>query len=181
MKSVQEVTENLRGMSWDDFNLQEDLFIDKNRLDEEAEKHPMLLAKWSNVLAQAQKERDAAQQKFKVTEADLTSRGFAGESPKKTGDGVKSWVRSHDEYKLAYSEFNKAEANVAFLWGAKQSIEAKRNMIELTAKLYLAGYYSTVELPAKLQDEADSCTQRNIRAGLEKTIKKRIKRKSIKR
>ncbi len=176
---ISDVTEQLRGMSWDDYDLQMDLSIDKHALDMEAIKQPMLMAKWSNALAQAQRERDVAQQRFKIKESELTKRGFDGESPKKTGDGVKAWVRSHEEYDAAYSAYNEAEANVSYLWGARQSMDAKKAMIEMTAKLWASGYYSEVKVDTGTQDELDDKTSSTVKKQLKSSRKPKRKRKTI--
>lgn len=182
MKSTEEIAQNLEGLEWDEYDLQKDLYVDKHALDEEAMKHPMIQAKWNNALAQAQIERDKAQARFKVKEAELTTRGFGGESPKTTGDAVKAWVRSHPEYEEAYTAFNQAEGAVSHLWGARQSIEAKKNMIETAVRLWGSGYFSTPKVTPEAQEKAQESTSAELRKDLNKTLPKRkVVRRKVKR
>lgn len=127
---------------------QEDLKIDKYALDTECLDQSRRFAQWSENLANALTERDRADQKIKIIEAQVEQdirirpQNYIGTDGKLTEAGVRSLVLLNEEVRLAREEHIDAVHKVNIMTTAKQAFEQRRSMIENLVKLYLSGYWA---------------------------------------
>ena len=135
-------------MSENDFEFEDDLFIDLNRLEWEAARQAQLFGKWAKRWARATKIRDRANERVKTKRSDLIlhilgnykEEGFSKEP---TGPQSEAYYRSDPEYKKLKRKAHQAEAEVNMLYVAMRSFEHKRSMIPIEEKLYAQDYFST--------------------------------------
>lgn len=172
------IINKLKGISWEDYELKDDVTIDKFNLDVDAEKQPMLYIKWSNALSFAQLERDKAKEAVKICKANLTLRGHDGEcSGKKTDAGIKAWVEVHPEYIKALNLSLTTENNVSYLSSAKEALNHKKSMIEITAKLWLGGYFARPPVPKHAVQIAEQAQAAEALKSTDEALKRRKRRK----
>jgi hypothetical protein len=135
-------------MSENDFEFEDDLFIDLNRLEWEAARQAQLFGKWAKRWAKAAKTRDRANERVKTKRSELQDylrRNYKdlGYNKEPTGPQSEAFYRIDDEYKKLKRRAHNAEHEVNMLYVAMRSFEHKRSMIPVEEKLYAQDYFST--------------------------------------
>lgn len=126
------------------------LKLDKNMLDVHALEQAELFHTWATKWAAAQVRRDQAKDRLNVARAesddeirkDPGSYGWdATKSP--TEKFIESQVLQHKTYKDALDEYQTAVEEANMLMVAKDAIEIRGKSLDILARLFTAGYFST--------------------------------------
>lgn len=124
---------------------EKDLEIDKYALDSECVNQPVRFMEWSKRWAEAIAERDRAEQKLKVIEAQVEQRirmDGQSRSEKLTESAVKSLVMVDPEVQAAREEAIDSSYRANVLLAARQAMEQRKSMIEKLVNLFLSGYWA---------------------------------------
>jgi len=146
-----------------DYDYNTDLEIDKYSLDMECMDQPRKFAKWSELLADAIKEKDTLKAKLSL---NIRTNPEAYGLGKTTESGVQSAIESDEEY-------IQARYNVNVLTGAKDAMEQRRSMIEYLIKLFLSGYWAEPRIPQKEREEINSVSTGDQKQELKKRMDKK--------
>ena len=130
-----------------DLDYEKDLHIDKDSLEECLVEQPELYAKWSNIWAEATRERDQAKENLNIKKADLDMKvrkswDILGFDKKPTDMAITTWICAHGEYREANSELIQATYAVNVLDAAKWSFQHRKDALDNLVKLYLNNYYA---------------------------------------
>ncbi len=129
---------------------QNDLLIDKNRLDEEWIQQPSKMMRYSVELAQAIYNRNRSKENLDVIEASLDAEARREPAPaglgKATETAIKNWIKLQDTYREALEAYHDTDLEVNLIQGAVNDINANRNALPDLVKLYLSGYWSEPRL-----------------------------------
>lgn len=121
------------------------LVIDKNLLDDELIKQPILYQEVAEQYAMAVSRRDAAHENVKRVDADLYKRireAYAAEGVKATEAMVQNEITNHPEHIEAYDAYLECKQQ-ADLWSSvKESFGQRSYAIRDLVELYLAGYFA---------------------------------------
>lgn len=131
-----------------------DMAIDPHCLEEEWMAQPALYFKYSQLLEQAQREKDTAKEALDVTKArlDLAIR----EDPdayglsKVTESTVASAILVSKEYRTALTESNEAYYRYTLLSNAIRALEHKKKALENMVSLWLGSYFAGPKEPKQI-------------------------------
>lgn len=152
--------------------LSDDIKINRFKLPEECERHPSMYYYWSNLLADAKKECDRAEDQLKFTLADqeMNIRASAENTGMKlTEGGVKASLEINTEVLAARKALRNAQKDRYHLEAAVNSLEHRRSQLDNLTKLGINQFYSapsgasTSTRPDPLED-----AQQNVRGGLKR-------------
>lgn len=124
----------------------QDIQIDKNMLDEEWIKQPLLYMDYSQELAQKIKERDQAKDKINVLKAEIDDE--IREIAKNTGNKIteayiSNQIQLRKEYKDACQNWIDKNEEVNILDSVKEALNHKKKALENLTQLFFANYYSS--------------------------------------
>ena len=125
-----------------DFNYQEDLAIDPLELDEEWLTQSGKYMKYSELLADAEKEMKQAQENTKVTRSRLIRECKENDS-KATAQIIESYYREHDDHISAKNAQIEAEYKVSMLSNAVFAFTHRRKALENLVQLHISNYFSS--------------------------------------
>ena len=138
----------------DDFK--KDLQIDFSSLDTDWRDHSILYMEWSEKWVNAVATKDRAKEFLDVTKAEVDKEirmSFSGKS-KLTETAIASLVITDERYRKAYEQVVKDTENVNLMQVAKSAFEARKKALEGLTQLWVAGYYSTPNMPKEFRKEA---------------------------
>lgn len=168
----------------DNYEFEDDLFIDLNRLEWEAGRQANLFGKWAKRWAYATKKRDRINERVKTKRSELIlylRQNFKDEgfSSVPTGPQIEAFYRADQEYRVLKRKAVDAEYEVNMLWIAMRSFEHKRSMIQVEEKLYAQDYFSTPyevrEFNEKVEKEMEDA-QDNALGDTDRIPKKLVRR-----
>jgi hypothetical protein len=122
-----------------------DLEIDRNNLDEEWERQPLLFAKWAEKAVEAAFDRDRAKENLDIVRAKLDHKirtHAAATNEKITESAISNKIILEQEYQEANQQVIEATKNLGILNVARESFDHRKKALENNTSLYLAGYYS---------------------------------------
>jgi len=129
---------------------QNDLLINKNKLDEEWIQQPSKMMRYSVELAQAIFNRNRAKENLDVIEASLDSEARKEPTPaglgKATETAIKNWIKLQDTYREALEAYHDTDLEVNLIQGAVYALQASKSALENLVKLFLSGYWSEPRL-----------------------------------
>ena len=166
----------LKFREWDSYDLSEDSKIDKYALDIEAENQPTLMAKWIELLAEAQSNLSKTKEQLANEEAllllDAKSNGIPNIS-KPTDPIAKAWVRVQPSFKKAQRRKRNAENNVAYLQNARSVMEHRKACLKIESDLFITGYFSKPQVSGEVKHEQEVSRREEHSKKLKKSLKKR--------
>ncbi len=171
--NLEKIVNGLRGISWEEYNLEEDLTIDKYNLDIEAEKMPLLVAKWSLLLARASKEKDKEKENLGLVDAQLFERAGTEKEGKTTDPAIKSWVKMHPEHVRAVRKHIEAESHYNHLWSAIKALDTKRESIAEESRLWAKNYFSRPNIPKEAIDKSEKELRERSKDNIDKAMRER--------
>jgi hypothetical protein len=132
------------------FNFEQELAINKNKLDDELLTQAQKMMRYNSAHAQAMYDRDRAKQALDVTKANLDASiraELTASGAKFTEAVVDGKIRTSSTYIEAQDKYQKAEHEVNLLLGAVMAMNARKGMLESLVKLFLSGYWSEPRVP----------------------------------
>jgi len=126
-------------------DFQEDLAIDKNRLDEELMRQAAKMAVYNRFHAQEQYNRDRVKQNLDLVKANLDSifrAELTAAQVKFTEAVIDGKVKTSPAYLEAQGAFQKAEYKVNVLFGGVLAMNARKGMLESLVRLVISDWYS---------------------------------------
>ena len=127
-------------------NFKEDMAVDKNRLDEEWERQPMLYSEYTDMAAHANRKLARAAEKVKVVRSRLTLEALSGEieslGKKPTGPATEAYYRNHEDHKKAKEEHLACIYDADQMNNALFALNHRKAALENLVKLQLNNYYS---------------------------------------
>ena len=131
-------------MNLEEFNIEQDLSIDKFKLDLEALSLPSIYFRYADALREA---RDLASDKKDAVVAVMAEREIAIREScsisgvKTTESIIKAKVESDPEVITVKKELREANAVVGRIQAAVSALDTKRNEIDNLVKLYCSSYF----------------------------------------
>lgn len=130
----------------DSMNFEEDLKINKHRLDREFINHPLMQMRYGTLAAQASAEAKRAEERVKVIRSEIIIEILAkGDKP--TGQVLEALYRTDKRHIKAKEEYVKVTETDELLQNAISAMRARRSSLENLAQLQAAGYYSSPRAP----------------------------------
>ena len=154
----------------EDIDFQDELKINKYRLDEECLSHASRYAYWSEAYSLAKSEAALAKDNLSYVTAvrSMALRNLYNESHEKyTEARLQAAIDIDDEVLEAKSKLRKAEDIVSKMYVAVSAMEVRKSELENLVKLYCAGYFSTVSGGVNRKDIGEN-TAMDIRKNLNK-------------
>ena len=153
----------------DDF--QKDLSINKYKLDEECLSHSSRYAYYAEAQAVAKTNISKAKDKLELTTAEAYMKirtNFENEKQKVTEAIISSCVTMEESVIDARNELREAEEIYERLSVAVRAMEARRSELDNLVKLYVAGYFSTVNADGNSKKNINEQTSNDVRKNLNK-------------
>lgn len=150
-------------------NFQEELSIDKYKLDEECISHSSRYAYYSEAQAVAKSNVSKAKDKLELVESESNlkiRKKFADEGQKVTESVISCTLAMDSEVIQAKAELREAEEIFGRLSVAVQAFEHRKAELDNLVKLYCAGYYSTPSAKEGVKNNINSMTENSIRKQL---------------
>ena len=150
-------------------DFENDLSIDKYKLDDECLSHSVLYYRYSEMMANAKNEvgilADAL--KLKMGEANVEIRNrFTKKEIKFTEAVINAEVEKNEEVIAAREELREAEVNYARIHAGVSAFEHRKGQLDNIVRLYCAGYFSTPSSAGKPKDSINEQVSRDVRKGL---------------
>lgn len=120
------------------------LQIDKNSLDDECMRQPVLYQELSEAHVNAVAERDTAKENVAVVDARLAEEYRTNATEKLTDKKTADLVSLDDRHRRAFTEWQEAAKKAAYLNTLVTAAEQRGKMLQELAKLYVAGYFDRV-------------------------------------
>lgn len=150
---------------------QEDLSIDKHRLDVEWEDQPSIYMKWAERYSEAVYERDRLKEKLDLIKAQLDTeirrRYSTGKKP--TEAAITNEIIDTDDFQDATEDYLQAKKDVNILGGVKEAMEHKKKALEAETSLWIGEYYSEPKISEKAREMSSKDVSENVR----KTLRRR--------
>lgn len=153
----------------DQLNFEQDLSIDKFKLDQECLSHPSLYYRYSDMLAEAKHDVGLKADNLKLVmgEANISIRNnFIKREIKFTEAVIASEVESNADVLSARDALRKSELILSKLQAGVSAFEHRKSQLDNLVKLYVAGYFSTPAGAAKPKAEQNERASQEMRSGL---------------
>ena len=163
-------------MKKSDLDFENDLGIDKYKLDEECVTHSALYYHYSELAANSKNYVGVLSDnlKLKMGETDIEVRNrLTKENVKFTEAVIRAEVEKDELVIEAREELRQAELNLARLQAGVSAFEHRKSQLDNLVKLYCAGYFSTPANSGKPKETVNEQASRDARAGLNKPGKRR--------
>jgi hypothetical protein len=129
-------------------NYDEDLRIDRDQLEIEWEKQPMIYFYWAQKEAEALEAKDRASQKLNIVQAEMDAKIRSNPSaynlPEKTTEtAIKYTLINTEQYLEAQNDLIEKNKTVRILSAAVKAFDHKKTGLSKLSELWLGGYWST--------------------------------------
>jgi hypothetical protein len=159
---------------------EQDMYIDENVLDVELLEQPSLMAKYSRMLAEAQRDRDLAKENLDLVKAeidlDIRDHPQNYKLTKVTEAAITNCILMEEDFQTAQKEWNEANFQVNVLQGIIKAIDHRRSALENLVKLYGQNYFAGPSIPhdlSELRDEHTARLEHRIGQSLTRTTPKK--------
>lgn len=153
------------------------LSIDKTMLDDEIIRQPSLFYEVSEMLTEAQAERDAAKEELAIVDADLDRhyRAQLGKNGNKVTEGmVTSHLQTDDKHKEAFTDYLALKNKADQLLALKEAFQQRSYMLRDLVSLYTANYFESESVkPSRAQEASHYAVNRQRIANARQTKAKR--------
>lgn len=146
----------------------DDVFIDRDRLDEEWEDQPMRVIKWGRRLADAIEERDIHIKQTELLYAKIGGKIRANPSDfglkdKPTEGAIAGKIIRDKEYREMVMEDIRLQKEVRYLEVTMRAFEHRKRALEKIQELFLTGYYAEPRAKRGSQSEQHNENERKFR------------------
>lgn len=155
-------------------NYDEDLRIDRDQLEIEWEKQPMIYFYWAQKEAEALEAKDRASQKLNIVQAEMDAKIRANPSQyglgeKTTETAIKNILTNSKEYREAENELIEKNKIVRVLNAAVIAFDHKKKALTKLSDLWLGSYWaSNGGAPKEMKEDINKRKGEEIRKGLNK-------------
>jgi len=152
-------------------NFEQDLSIDKYKLDDECVTHASLYYQYSEMAANAKNYVAILSDSLKLTmgEVNISIRNnFIKNDTKFTEAVINAEVEKHKDIIKAREELRNAELNLAKIQAGVSAFEHRKSELDNLVKLYCTGYFSTVSANGDVKKNITEQTSRDVRKNLNK-------------
>lgn len=156
----------------DDFDIKNDLKINKYKLDEECLTHASTYNRYAEMATKSKTELTKAKDKLALitAERNIAIRKELSESGSKaTEKMIESYIETDKEVLKAKKEVREIEEINATFNAMLDSFDHRKSELDNLVKLYCAGYYSVV---GNKKETSTETTEKDIRKNLNKKAKK---------
>jgi hypothetical protein len=150
----------------DEYNIDEDMAIDKHRLDEEWVNHPRIYMKYVRLVAEAKKEVSQCHERVKVMRSRLVKK-CKEEDPKATGPQIEAYYRTNKLHMNAKKRMIEAEYNYDILSQTIYLLGQRKAGLQDLVSLWFGEYFSSPKSPDDL--------------GIDKALKEQVTDNKVKR
>jgi hypothetical protein len=158
----------------EEINYEDDISIDKHRLDREFVTHPKKHMKYARLAAQATREEARAHERVKVIRSEIVTEILA-EGGKPTAQVIEARYRTDKRHIEAKEDLIKAQETAQLLNEAVIAFRHRKNSIEGLARLHESGYYSSPKAPEGSDVGSNESIQKGAR---DKAVEKSNRRKN---
>jgi hypothetical protein len=155
----------------DKYNFEQDLSIDKYKLDEECLSHAGLYYRYSELAANAKNKVGilADNLKLKMGEVNIQIRNdYTKKEMKFTEAVINSEVEKNEDVIEAREELREAELNLAKLQAGVSAFEHRKSQLDNLVRLYCSGYFSTPSSSGKPRESVNEQVARQAKKNLNK-------------
>jgi len=162
-------------------NFENDIKINKFELDKEWLGQASLLQEYSVACAEAEKDKNKADEQVKIIRSKLVLKASAdpkilGKGVKPTGPNVEAFYRTHPSHIKAKEDLHEATYEYDVLKGAVFALNQRKTALENLVRLQLSSYYGeptvsgseTTEFNEQLQQTKTKDVQDSVRNKLNK-------------
>lgn len=129
---------------------EDDLKINKNKLDREWIKQPQFYMQYAEQLAIADQEKQRAKEKLEIAKAE-TDQDIRGNSVTKMTEAmVQAEIILQPKYQRTLSEYQKKCYEYNIISAAVKAFEQRKSALENLVRLYLSGYFSDCKEPGEI-------------------------------
>uniref|UniRef100_A0A6M3L228 Uncharacterized protein n=1 Tax=viral metagenome TaxID=1070528 RepID=A0A6M3L228_9ZZZZ len=167
-----------------DSTFEQDVRIDRNFLEEENEKQPMLVKKWGDRYVQAEHEYDKKKDQLLLLEETLglqirsCVKEYLSQEEmdiKITEAVIAALIHRQGSYEKLREEFFIVKKNFGYLTEAKASIIQKGFSLNQMGTLFVAGYFTTSSRVPQTRTAADRKTEEHVDQLNERITRRRQK------
>ena len=162
-------------------NFTEDIKVDKFNLDEECVNQSERFCYWAEEYSESVSERDELKNKTEILRAQLDKKIRTNPESygleKVTESAISNLIFLDKGYQKLLEEYRESVKSVNILLVAKEAFNHRKSMIEILAKLLLAGYYSVPD--TKDREELSSERRETAKTEVLNNLNKKRKRKAI--
>lgn len=122
------------------------LAIDKNALDDEVSRHPMLFFEVAEAFVDASAKRDACKEELSTVDAELDGlvrRKLESDEVKITEAMVKNGIQTHERHTGAFDTYMEAKTEADVLGALKEAFHSRGYMLRDLCSLNVASYYES--------------------------------------
>ena len=152
-----------------DFNFEQDLSIDKYKLDQECVTHSALYYRYSELAAIAKNQVVVLADNLKLVmgEVNISIRNkLAKDEIKITEALVNAEVEKNQKVISAREELRETELNLSRLQAGVSAFEHRKSQLDNLVKLYCSGYFSTPTNSGKQRESINEQVAREIKNNL---------------
>lgn len=156
----------------DDFDIENDIKINKYKLDEECLTHASTYNRYTEMVTKTKTELTKAKDKLSLITAQRNiaiREEIAKSGSKVTEKMIESYLESDKEVLNAKKEVREIEEVNATFNAMLDSFDHRKSELDNLVKLYCAGYYSVV---GNKKETSTETTEKDIRKNLNKKAKK---------
>lgn len=154
----------------EEINYEDDISINKHRLDREFVTHPKKHMKYARLAAQATAVLTRAEENVKIIRSEIITELLAG-GTKPTGQVIEATYRTDERHKKAKEAWVKAQETASLLNEAVIAFRHRKNSLENLAQLQMSGYFS----PPKAPEGSDMGSKESIQKGAKGKVKEQLK------
>lgn len=157
-----------------ELNFEQDLSIDKYKLDQECITHSQLYYRYSEKAAEAKNQVGILSDNLKLVmgEVNIEIRAkLAKDEVKITEALVNAEVEKSKKVTEAREELREAELNLARLQAGVSAFEHRKSQLDNIVRLYCAGYFSVPNGSGRPKESINEQVSRDARQGLNKKKK----------
>lgn len=138
------------------------MYIDENVLDVELLEQPSLMAKYSRMLAEAQRDKDLAKESLDLMKAeidlDIRDNPEKYKLAKITEAAITNCILMEEDYQAALKDLHEATYQVNVMHGVIKAIEHRKSALENLVKLYGQNYFAGPSIPHDLSEMREGHT-----------------------
>jgi hypothetical protein len=153
----------------EELNYEDDIRIDKHRLDREFVTHPKKHMKYARLAAQATAALTRAEENVKIIRSEIITELLA-KGTKPTGQVIEATYRTDERHKEAKDEWIEAQETASILNEAVIAFRHRKNSLENLAQLHVSGYFSSPKAP----EGSNVGSSESIQKGAKDKVKKKL-------
>lgn len=156
----------------------EDVYIDKNKLDEAWENQALLFCNWAEKVVEATFDRDRAKENLEIVRATLDKKirmDSARTNTKITEEAIKNSIILSEDYQVANQQLIESVKTLGIMYVAKDSFDHRKAALSKLTDLWLSQYWAEPREGRVTKNVREDQARASHYAELQKGMKKRGK------